>query len=213
MPNSINYETLAAMLQAVADKIKSNHELLSKLDSATGDGDHGTTMLRVAEAIGATLEQEESKDLKTLLDKLAWAVMSTDGGSTSPLFGSFFMGMSAGLGDDNILDCAAIAKMLESGAQNLQKNTRAKLGDKTLIDALIPAVEAIGSSAKAGKNIEETLQEGMQAAAKGAESTKDMQAAFGRARNLGERTLGHVDPGATSMSLVFAGLMEGYKNG
>jgi len=208
----VDYDSVAAMLKTAAAKLKDNRGHLSKLDSATGDGDHGTAVSKVADAITDTIDKDGSGDLKKLLKAIGWAAMSTDAGSTSPLYGSFFMGMSEAAGD-GALDCAAFTAVLESGVAKLRKNTRADVGDKTMIDAIAPAMAAIRSAADQGKSLLEALSLGADAAASGAESTKDMQATFGRAKNIGERSIGHVDPGAASMALLFTGLKEGLENG
>jgi len=211
MSERVDYNSVVAMLQTAAGKIKENRDHLSQLDSATGDGDHGTAVAKVADAINATIEKDESKELKKLLKDIGWAAMSTDAGSTSPLYGSLFMGMSDAVPEEDAIDCQAFAAILESGIAKLRKNTKAEVGDKTMIDAIVPAMAAIRSAADAGKNILDALTDGSEAAAKGAETTKEMQATFGRAKNIGERAIGHVDPGAASMAILFDGLKEGLK--
>lgn len=209
MPETVDYSSIVTMLQTAAEKLKANRDHLSQLDSATGDGDHGTAVAKVADAIAATIEKDEDKNLKKLLKDIGWAAMSTDAGSTSPLYGSLFMGMSDSTPEEGAIDCNAFTTMLESGVAKLRKNTKAEVGGKTMIDTLVPAMEAIRTAADAGKTILEALTDGAEAGAKGAESTKEMQATFGRAKNIGERSIGHVDPGATSMSILFTGLKEG----
>jgi len=213
MADSVDYTVLVKILRTAAEKIKTNRDYLSKLDSATGDGDHGTAVYKVADAITASIDKDASKDIKTLLKDMGWAVMSTDAGSTSPLYGSLFMGMSESITSAGALDCTAFVKMLEQGVAKLRKNTKAEVGGKTMIDTLVPAMAAIRAAADAGKGLAQALSDGADAAAKGAESTKAMKATFGRAKNIGERSIGHIDPGATSMSLLFTGIKEGYGNG
>lgn len=213
MPETVDYDSVVTMLRTAAARLKENRDHLSKLDSATGDGDHGTAIAKVADAITTTIDQNEDGDLKKLLKAIGWAAMSTDAGSTSPLYGSLFMGMSETTPEEGPIDCAIWTTMLESGVAKLRKNTRAEVGSKTMIDTLVPALAAIRAAADAGETIEAAMIAGADAAAKGAESTKDLQATFGRAKNIGERSIGHVDPGATSMSILFAGLKEGLQNG
>ena len=213
MSESLDFQGLTAMLLTAAERIKENRAYLSELDSATGDGDHGTAVSKVAGAIAEAIEKDESNSAKKLLKAVGWAAMSTDAGSTSPLYGSFFMGMSEAAPEEGPMDCATVAAMLEAGVAKLRQNTRAQVGDKTMIDALVPAVEAIRAAADGGKELAEALADGADAAVKGAAATKEMKAAFGRAKNIGERSIGHVDPGATSMSILFTGLKEGLTNG
>jgi dihydroxyacetone kinase-like protein len=203
MTDTIGYSEVGRMIDAAAAIIRENHELLSKLDSATGDGDHGTSMLRAAEAMETSVKEDSSDELKSLLHAVGWAVMSIDGGSTGPLLGSFFMGLSEGAAEAKSLDTPAMAAMFEAGLAKMQKQSKAQVGDKTMMDALIPAIEALRSAADEGKDIQTAMDGAANAAAKGTEATAEMQAKFGRARNLGERTIGHIDPGATSMSLFF----------
>jgi len=211
--STLDYGGFAAMLLAAADKVRVNRAHLSELDSATGDGDHGTAVSKVANAIAATIEKAEGNDLKKLLKDIAWEVMGTDAGSTSPLYGSLFLGMSETTPDETPIDCPALAAMFESGLSKLRKNTKAQPGDKTMIDALVPAVQTIRQAADQGKEPAAALAAGAQAAAQGAEATRQMKAAFGRAKNIGDRSIGHADPGATSMSMFFMGLSEELNNG
>ena len=212
MPDSVDYSRMVSILRAAAEKLKANREHLSRLDSATGDGDHGTAVFKVAEAITSTIAGDGSRDTKTLLKDIGWAVMSTDAGSTSPLYGSLFMGMSEGVAGPAPMDGRAFVSMLETGVAKLRKNTKADVGGKTMIDAIVPAMAAIHAAADGGKDLAQILSDGADAASRGAESTRTLKAAFGRAKNIGERSLGHIDPGATSMSLLFAGMKDGYLN-
>lgn len=207
---AIGVDIMRSLLAGAAEAIKANHTHLSQLDAAVGDGDHGAAMLRVAQAISKAVEGK-GDNLKTFLSELAWAVMSTDGGSTSPLFGSLFLGMSEAVGEETVLDCSGLASMFEAGLAKVQTQTKAQVGDKTLLDALIPAVKAIREGAETNLSIEETLGKAAEAAAQGAESTKNLRAAFGRAKNLGDRTLGHADPGAMSIAYIFAGLKDAFR--
>jgi len=209
MAETIGYQEVARMILAAAEKIRANHETLSKLDSATGDGDHGTSMVRTAAAMENGIQGDETRDLKNVLHGIGWSVMGVDGGSTGPLFGSLLMGMSEGVGEADAIDCAAVAAMFEAGLAKVRKLTKAQVGDKTMMDALVPAVEALRKAAGEKATIGDALDRAAAAAAAGAEATADMQAKFGRARNLGERTVGHVDPGATSMSYIFQGFAAG----
>jgi len=213
MTDSVDYDCLIRILRTAAEKIKANRDYLSKLDSATGDGDHGMAVYKVADAITTTIDKDAGRDISKLLKDMGWAIMSTDAGSTSPLFGSLFTGMSEGVSGPDIPDGAGFVNLLEKGVAKLRKNTRAEVGSKTMIDALIPAMEAMRAAIDSGKSLAHALSDGAEAATKGAESTKNMKASFGRAKNIGERSIGHIDPGAASMSLLFTGIKEGYQNG
>jgi dihydroxyacetone kinase-like protein len=210
MADTADFDGVVAMLKSVTAKLGANIDLLTKLDAATGDGDHGVAIQRVVNAIESTIGKDSKGEIKSLLNDVGWAVMAVPGGSTGPLFGSLIVGMSEGAPEDAAsLDCAALATVLEAGSAKLQKQTKAVEGEKTLVDALFPAIRAVREAADSGKGLREALVAGAEAAAKGAEATKDMKAKHGRARNLGDRVIGHADPGATSISFVFAGLASG----
>jgi dihydroxyacetone kinase-like protein len=203
---------LARMIQGAVDTVRAHHEHLSKLDSATGDGDHGAAMLRSVEAVAKALKDGADSAPKDLLYNIGWAVMSAAGGATGPLLGSLFVGLSEGLGEQADVDTAGLAGMFEAALASVQKQTKARPGDKTMMDALVPAVQAIRAAADAAGSaggVEDALGQAADAALRGAESTRQMQAKFGKARNLGPRTIGQQDPGATSIAYLFRGFADG----
>jgi len=200
---TIGYDEIVRLLQSAAARIKDNHAHLSQLDSAVGDGDHGSAMVRAMEAVEKAIAESDGGDMKGVLYSAGWGLMSAAGGAPGPLLGSLLMGMSESVAGKDALDCPAMAEMFEKGLANLRKQSKAELGDKTMVDALVPAVEAIRAAADGSQAIPAALAQAAAAAAAGAESTRDMLAKFGKARNLGERTLGIVDPGATSISYIF----------
>jgi dihydroxyacetone kinase-like protein len=208
MADQLESSRLSRMLCAATERIRAEHEMLSRLDGAVGDGDHGTTILRTMEAAAQAAAAAPESGLQKTLSSVAWAVMGCDGGSTGPLLGSFFLGMSEAAGSESALDAAGVVRLFEAGLARLQKQSRAQPGDKTLMDALLPAVAAM-KTAPPGTSIQGLLQLAAAAAASGAESTRNLRAKFGRARNLGDRVLGHLDPGAVSMALLFQGFAEG----
>ncbi|MDP7288185.1 MAG: dihydroxyacetone kinase subunit DhaL [Phycisphaerae bacterium] len=208
MADTINADNLVAMLQNAVATIRDNELMLSKLDSATGDGDHGSAMVSAVGAADKAIVEWDKASIKSLLKGVGWGMMCIDGGSTGPLWGSLFMGMSKGAGEAETLDCAALADAFEAGLEKLQKQSKAQVGDKTMMDALIPAVGAIRTAADASASINDAMAAAAAAAAEGAAATSEMLAKFGRARNLGDRVIGHIDPGATSMSLLFKAFSE-----
>ena len=211
MSGQVDYATFARMLQVAAERIRSARKTLAELDAATGDGDHGAAMCKIADAIEQTIGNRDNCDLAGLLSDLGWAAMETDAGSTGPLYGSLFLGMGSAVGAGP-LDASGFAGLIESGAAQLRSQSRADRGDKTMLDALIPACEAVRAAADAGAPLAAALAAGADAALTGAEATAGMQARFGRARNLGRRSIGHQDPGAVSMSLLFVGLKDGFSH-
>ena len=207
MSATLDYDGLVGVLRAAAGKVKSGVDLLTQLDSATGDGDHGVAMQTAMKALEQGIDGCDTPAIPAMLSSSAMSVMSIDAGSTGPLLGSLFMGMAGAAGDASEMDGALLAGMFRAGLTQLQAITTAKVGDKTMMDALIPAVEAM--EAAAGDEPAVLLEKAATAAEAGAEATRNMVAKFGRARNLGERSIGHQDPGATSMSMFFRGMAEG----
>jgi dihydroxyacetone kinase-like protein len=197
------------MIRSAADKIRANRDELSKLDSAIGDGDHGMTIARAMGIAEKVLEDSGKTEIKGLLKDVGWGVMGVDGGATGPLLGSFLMGLGKGLGEKETIDCPTLAAMFEAGLAGVRRQSKAQIGDKTMMDALLPAVDVIRKAADEGKSTEEALLKAAEAAEKGAVSTMEFKARFGRAKNLGDRTIGHQDPGATSMALILRGFSEG----
>lgn len=206
MADLLDVQQLKRRLIGAIAEIRANHEELSRLDSDIGDGDHGITMLRAMTALESTVLNYGGLDMNALLLEAGWAVMGVDGGSTGPLLGSLLLGMSDAVKDRAEVDCIGLAAMFESGLERVQQQTKAKVGDKTIMDALIPAVEALKEAGREGRSIDEGLETSALAAENGARATKDFQALFGRARNLKERTIGFQDPGATSIAYIMRGL-------
>ncbi len=199
------------MFAVAAVRIREQHAALSDLDCATGDGDHGSTMLRIVEQFDLVVVPGESTDLKTILGDAGWRVLGVDGGASSSLLGTFFLGMADFLGTVHTpaagcaLDCPGLAATFEAGLAAVSKQTKAQPGDKTMMDALIPAVATLRVAAGAGSSVSRAMSDAARAARVGAESTRDLTARYGRAKYLGEKTRGHQDPGATSVALLFEG--------
>ena len=168
-----------------------------------GDGDHGQAIVTALSAIVATAQK--GTEFKSMLNDMGFNVMLEVSGSTSTLLGAFFLGMSDHAAGTE-LDAAAVKAMFAGGLANVKKQTKAQRGDKTMMDALIPAVEAI--EACPSDDIKEIMEAGAKAAVEGAKATVDMKANFGRARNYGERSVGFADSGATSWSCMFESFAE-----
>ncbi len=194
-------ETLRAFLSAAFSSIEKNFDSLNALDGATGDGDHGTAILAAMKA-ASKAATTTSGSLSEVLSAVGWAVMSEASGSTSSLTGSFYVGMSEAAPSDSLSPDETIA-MFESGLKNVQLSSKAVVGDKTLMDALIPAIAAMNALKGTGATFPAVFDAAAKAARSGAESTKDLVAKFGRAKNLGQRTVGHYDAGATSTALIY----------
>ncbi len=190
------------MFAHAASRLRSQHQHLTELDSIGGDGDHGTTMLRAAEQMEYPLGGECLKDY---LKAIGWRVLEVDGGASSSLLGTFF----TGLGDIELagdaMDLKQVGEAFQAGLRAVSRQTKARPGDKTMMDALVPAVEAIGAAA----SLAQAFDNAAAAAQSGANATRDMVARYGRARSMGERTRGYPDAGATSIALIFDGFKEG----
>lgn len=205
----IDRAALVRMILAATAAIKANVEQLSLLDAACGDGDHGETMRRVANALVAAV-QEQAPSPRELLSRVAAAFFSVEGGATGPLFGTFFLGSSVAVEGDQELDCQALARAFQAGLEALRVKTKAREGDKTLLDALIPAVAALQDASDSGAAIDACLSAAANGARQGAARTRDLLARFGKARFAGERARGYLDPGAVSVAILLHGFHAGW---
>ncbi|NQV34238.1 MAG: dihydroxyacetone kinase subunit L [Phycisphaeraceae bacterium] len=205
--STFDKSTFIQMLNQAQANIDAEHDALSKLDAITGDGDHGITIQRTMKAVGQALADGADKPLADLLKAVAMKVMMCDGGSTSPLLGSYFLGLASGAVADE-LDAEQTAALFQAGLDNFFKTSKAELGDKTMMDALRPATEALVKTLKDSQDIPAAFAAASDAATQGSEKAKDYVAKFGRARTMGERAIGQYDPGAVSISHIFRGFSE-----
>jgi dihydroxyacetone kinase-like protein len=192
------------MIKAVQD----NKDYLSEVDGLIGDGDHGMNMNK-----GFSLFAEEiaGKDISFTdgLDGLGGLLFAKIGGSMGPIYGNIFMQMSESGSGKESLEVADLAAMFRAGLEALYDIVEARVGDKTLVDTLAPACEALEGAAQRGADLKTALEEMKAAAAKGWESTKDLAAKFGRSSRLGERSRGVYDAGATSCKIILEAMAEG----
>lgn len=191
-------ETLRKMTAAALAAVTEHSAELSALDAATGDGDHGTAICQAMGAVNRSAQ--EGTELKKVLGDMGFAAMTESCGSTSTLIGALFLGMSDGV-EGNELSPSGVVAMFAAGLANVRQQTKADIGGKTMMDALIPAVTALEENQSDG--LDTMFEKAADAAATGAELTIAMVAKFGRARNLGDRVIGHADAGATSMAYMF----------
>lgn len=187
-----------AWLTAFAGDVHENADLLTRLDSAIGDADHGTNMDRGMRAVAA-LDVAEFPDGAALLKKAGMTLVSTVGGASGPLYGTFFLRMAGALPGGSA-DVAAFGAALRAGYEGVLARGKAAPGDKTMVDALEPALRAFESAT--GEGLAAALAASARAAAKGRDATIPMVARKGRASYLGERSAGHQDPGATSAAML-----------
>jgi dihydroxyacetone kinase-like protein len=197
----IDAAALDRWIRAFATVIAESEEELTRLDSAIGDADHGANMRRGLKAVVAKLDEAAPAGPGALLKQAGMTMVSTVGGASGPLYGTFFLRMAAAVGDAGTLDKAAFAAALRAGVDGVVARGKAEAGDKTMYDALAPAVDAL-DAALGGEDTSGALQAAADAAAHGRDATTPMQARKGRASYLGERSVGHQDPGATSAALL-----------
>ena len=198
-------EEWAARLKRACARVTAAEALLTEIDSKFGDADHGLTMTKIAGAIAQAVDESDG-GIRSMLDDAAMAVMVLNGGSAVPLWNTWLDGMQEGAPEGEEIDVAGIQAMFARAFEALDEISGAKVGDKTMMDALIPASQAI--AAYVGEDEAGLFQAAAQAAQQGAEASKNFVSKFGRAKSYGEKTLGTPDAGATSMSLFFQGLAE-----
>jgi phosphoenolpyruvate---glycerone phosphotransferase subunit DhaL len=189
------------MVVRVAATVIENRAYLSEIDGKIGDGDHGVNM---AKGFSMAADRIRNKDmsLSDALDTLGTVLMTEIGGSMGPLYGVMFTQFAESIDKTPSIDAKAFSAMLTNGLDGVQSIGSAQFGDKTLLDALVPAIAAFNGATAAGKSFADALDELVTAAEKGRDSTKNMVAKVGRASRLGERSVGVLDAGATSCALI-----------
>lgn len=196
------------ILLKMVKAIQENKAYLGEVDGLIGDGDHGMNMNK-----GFSVFEERFKDsdfsFTEGLDELGMILLNEIGGSMGPIYGTILMDMAEAGEDLEEISVADFGKMLEAGLEGLCGIVEARVGDKTLVDTLSPAVDVIKAAGEAGKDYKEALPEMKAAAEKGRDSTKDLVAKFGRSSRLGERSRGVLDAGATSCCIILTAMADG----
>ena len=188
-------------IELAAADVAEQRDYLVDLDRAIGDGDHGENMDRGFKAAVEVLEQAQPGSVAEVLKTVAKTLMSTVGGAAGPLYGTAFLRASKAAGDGD-LDGAGVAAVIAGALDGIQARGKATTGEKTMVDAWTPALEAARAAAEAGSDPVAVLEAAATAAEAGAAATEPMRATKGRASYLGERSIGHLDPGAVSTSLI-----------
>ena len=191
-----------AILKNIIAAIEENAQFLTDLDAAIGDNDHGINMARGFKKVDADLPGLAGKDIGAILKKVGMDLVSTVGGSSGPLYGTAFMKAGAKAAGKNEISLDDFIVMMDEAIGGVQLRGKAVKGEKTMLDAMIPAQEAMKAAAAGGADAAAVLQAGVKAAEEGVEYTKTIIATKGRASYLGERSIGHQDPGATSFTLM-----------
>ncbi len=207
----VTRDQIVAWLKRVAQVLEENRDYLTQLDAAIGDADHGINMDRGFKKVMSQLPTVEDKDIGSILKTTGMALISSVGGAGGPLYGTFFM--RAGMAVDRKMELTDddLVTMLQAAVDGVIQRGKAQLGDKTMVDALLPAVEALKQALAEGADTIAALERAVAAAEKGMKDTIPMVAKKGRASYLGERSAGHQDPGATSSYLILKALLDTLK--
>ena len=204
--DTISRDLIAKWLNRFAGVIADNAAYLTELDAAIGDADHGTNMNRGMQAVIAKMSADG--DISAILKGAAMTLISTVGGASGPLYGTLFLQMATATVGKGDLTLADWMTALDAGVKGVLARGKAAPGDKTMIDALVPALEALKAASEHGTPLGAALRQSAQAAAQGRDATIDLLAKKGRASYLGERSIGHQDPGATSAQLLLQAIAD-----
>ena len=208
----ITQAEVLSWIQALQKTYKENKTYLTELDSAIGDADHGINMDRGFTTVKAELEKTPPQDIGAILKTTAMTLIRTVGGASGPLYGTFFLRASNTCAGKTELQASDLVALFEIGLEGIVRRGKAQLGDKTMVDALTPAVNTMKQLLQDGTDLHQILQQGVAAAEKGMNDTIPLQAKKGRASYLGERSIGHQDPGATSAYLLLKTALDVWRS-
>ena len=194
-------------ISRIAARIIDNKEYLTELDREIGDADHGVNMARGFQAVLEKVPQD-SDDVGAVLKKTGMTLLSTVGGASGPLYGTAFMEAGKAVAGKERLEAADVPAILDAAIAGIQKRGKAAQGEKTMLDALIPALETYREKLESGSDLSEAMDAACAAARDGVEFTKTIRATKGRASYLGDRSIGHQDPGATSATLIMEAVRD-----
>jgi phosphoenolpyruvate---glycerone phosphotransferase subunit DhaL len=205
---TVQSDTIAAWMAEIGAAVRAQRDQLTQLDAAIGDGDHGTNMVRGFDAVEKALAGRGEDAPGQVLITCGKTLVATVGGASGPLWGSALRRAGRSLGDAPEIDGARLARALEAALAAIQELGAAEVGDKTIVDALQPAITALQTALGTGEPLVAALEAAAAAAEEGARATVPLQARKGRASYLGERSIGHQDPGATSTALIMRALVR-----
>jgi phosphoenolpyruvate---glycerone phosphotransferase subunit DhaL len=203
----ISQAQILQWLQLFASTIEENKDYLTELDAAIGDADHGINMDRGWKKVSTQLPTLVDKDISNIFKTVSMTLISSIGGASGPLYGTWFLRASTAVAGKQELTEQDILGLFQAGLEGVLQRGKAQLGDKTMIDVLSPALEKFRQAVGEGRNIQEALKQAVAAAEQGMKETTPMLAKKGRASYLGERSIGHQDPGATSAYLMLQSLL------
>ena len=195
-------EKFTEIINKICDEIINNKELLNDLDRAIGDSDHGSNMMRGFSECKNKINQVQEIEISNVLKTIGMTLISSVGGASGPLYGTAFLKASTAINGKDKLDSEDIINVYESIIDGIKHRGKAEKGHKTMLDAIIPAYEAFKESVQIGNSIEASFILSKEAALVGVENTKNIIAIKGRASFLGDRSIGHQDPGATSSYII-----------
>jgi phosphoenolpyruvate---glycerone phosphotransferase subunit DhaL len=204
---AVTVDRLVAWLSAFRDAVHEHGAYLTELDSAIGDADHGANLIRGMDAVMAAVEPPPG-NAGDLLKKVGMTLVTSVGGASGPLYGTFFLRAATAVGDATVLDGPALLTALRAGLEGIVARGKAEAGDKTMYDALAPAMGAFEEALASGAEVDVAARDAADAAAAGRDATEPMLALKGRASYLGERSVGHLDPGAASSALLLSALAD-----
>lgn len=205
---SVTKQQIISWLTLSAEAMQANRQHLTDLDSPIGDADHGINMARGFKKVMERLPTVEDKDIGNILKATGMALISSVGGASGPLYGTFYLRAAGPVAAKEELSDEDVVNMLDAGVQGIVSRGRAQLGDKTMIDAWMPALDALRSAVADNQSTVDAMVACVASAEKGMKDTIPLQARKGRASYLGERSIGHQDPGATSTYLLLNALLE-----
>jgi phosphoenolpyruvate---glycerone phosphotransferase subunit DhaL len=208
---TVSFEQLLNWLRLLDEAIMEQRGYLTELDSAIGDGDHGTNLSRGGAASSAKVDFQKPEYVDDLFTLLGMTLVSTVGGASGPLYGTFYLRFASSAGHRQELSATQLADALEAGVAGVVQRGKPELGDKTMYDVLEPAVRAF--RATVGDGALAASRAAVEAAVKARDATADLVARKGRASYLGERSVGHIDPGAASATILFEALAEALAQG
>lgn len=196
------------IIEAIADQIIEEADFLTELDNPIGDSDHGINMARGFTEVKKKLASQQNNDIGTILKTVGMTLVSTVGGASGPLYGTAFMKAGMVLAGKNEMNFEDFLAAMDAAAEGIKMRGKATVEEKTMLDAVIPALDAMKSAYESGSDGKAAAAAGVKAAEKGVEHTKDIVATKGRASYVGERSLGHQDPGATSFTYMLQVIAE-----
>jgi dihydroxyacetone kinase-like protein len=208
---AVSKQDVLRWLDALQQVFSENRQQLTDLDAAVGDGDFGISLDRGFTAVKMELSTKPPADIRAVFQSVATVLIKTMGGSSGPLLGTFFLRAAATCADKSELAPADVVALFQAGVEGLQQRGKAVVGDKTMMDAWLPAVDAMRAALETGNGLTEILERGAAAAEEGMRATIAMQARKGRGSYLGERSIGHQDAGATAISMLLKAAAEEWR--